>query len=54
MAQKIQLPRVGRAKFRGLAEHHARVEGLAGTAERNFGLSAFPMHGYMTCPSCRC
>jgi len=40
-----QLRRIESELFTGLA-YHARVEGLTGTAERNFRLSAFPMHGY--------
>ncbi|MGA2817150.1 MAG: hypothetical protein ABSE67_12780 [Xanthobacteraceae bacterium] len=34
------------SEFFTRSPHHAHVEGLARTAERNFCLSAFPMHGY--------
>ena len=47
--QSEQLCRIEFAFFTGPA-YHARVEGLAGTAERNFGLSAFPIHGYHGLP----
>jgi len=34
------------SEFFTRSAHHAHVEGLVRTAERNFCLSAFPMHGY--------
>ena len=40
-----QLCRIKSEVFTG-PPYHARVEGLVGTAQRNFCLSAFPMHGY--------
>ena len=44
-----QLCRIEFQVLTGLA-HHAHVEGLTRTAERNFRLSAFPMHGYNNLP----